>query len=342
MLHVLKMLRAGLEYPDYRVILAELGSSPTQELAASEIGAEYVFTRHDGEFSPGEAMNAGFLGRVNPRDLVYFHQADFLVHPHVLRSCVDLLHELDSPFVYPYWGEIHLSRPVSAALRSGRISSSAVAAAFLQLVPGWRAAWARGRQTASPTAYDEIPLSGVDLLAVRSALGTQVSLELAVADWHELWGSDDRGYAPYRWSQVDSDGARVCRISGGPRASAAYLCTDDAFRQVGGVPQLKGWGYEDLIFWLTVQGFHPYTADRGGITYKSKPVTLGYPFLHLWHPVSGRRGYYATTRENEDRFNAFQALSCEERRASATPLPGRRSTPGGPETPAAASQGDFT
>jgi hypothetical protein len=339
MLHVARMLRDDLAYGNYRVILAELGRSPTQRSTADELGIEYIFTEHDGEFSPGKAMNAGFLGREEPRELVYFHQADFLVHADVLRRSVDHLRELNSPFIYPYWGEIHLSKPVSAALRAGIVSSAELSAAFLERVPRWRRLWAHGRRAVVTSAYDEIPVHDEDLLALRPTLGIQLLRDLADAGREELWGDDDRAYAPYRWPDSDSEGSRICRISGGPRASAAYLCTDEAFRQVGGVPELKGWGYEDLIFWLTVQGFHPYAADREGVTYNGKPVTLGYPFLHLWHPVSGRHGYYAATRENEQRFRAFQRLSFEQRRFCATPLPRRRPALGDPGRPAVASQG---
>lgn len=318
LLHVLHSLQSDLEYPNRRVILAELGERPTQRSLARCLSADYVFTRSDEEFSPGRAMNAGFLGRRRPAGLVYFHQADFLVAPDVLERAVERMRRLDCPFVYPYWGEVHLSRMMSEAVRRFAVPPEQLFDILQLSVARWRT----GREpvrTASDS-YDEVTLSTNELAALVSSLPAARRQEITQAGQVQLWGSDDRSYAPYRWHPQDGLAARLCRISAGPRASAAYLCSDAAFRNAGGVPELPGWGYEDLMFWYTVQAFHPYAGDRRGITFRDRSVTMDYPLIHLWHPVGGRPDYYAATQKNERIFHEFRALDSGRRRAAVRAL----------------------
>ncbi|WP_172387252.1 hypothetical protein [Streptomyces sp. MNP-20] len=302
-------------------MLAELGRKATQRGLARSLGTDYVFTGSEAEFSPGRAMNAGFLNRRHPADLVYFHQADFLVASDVLEHAVQLMLQLNCPFVYPYWGEVHLSRLVSEAVRRSAVQPAKLFEVLQRCVAQRRAV--RGPEQAASDAYDEVSLSIDEVAAFVSSLPARIRQEIAEADQVRLWGSDDRSYAPYRWRPEESPAARLCRISGGPRASAAYLCSDTAFRHAGGVPELPGWGYEDLIFWHTIQALHPYKGDRSGISFKGSAVTMNYPLIHLWHPVSGRPSYYSATEKNERIFHQFRALTADQKRASVTPLPPR-------------------
>ncbi len=318
---VLASLQNNLEYKNCRVVLAELGSRATQQDLARSLKADYVFTRSDEEFSPGRAMNAGFLSRQHPADLVYFHQADFLVAPDVLDRAVQLMLRLDCPFVYPYWGEVHLSRMMSEAVRCSVVEPGQVFDVLQRCVAHRRASQGAGQ--AASDAYDEVALNNDELESLVSSLPASLRQEIIEADQVRLWGADDRSYAPYRWVAKGTLAARLCRISGGPRASAAYLCSDAAFRQAGGVPELPGWGYEDLIFWHTVQAFHPYTGDRNGISFEDSTITMNYPLIHLWHPISGRPDYYAATEQNERIFHEFRTLTTDQRRAAVRPLPPR-------------------
>jgi hypothetical protein len=318
---VLWGLRHLLTYPEYRVILAELGDRPTQRKTARELDAEYVFTRSDAEFSPGRAMNVGFLHRPHPQPLVYFHQADFAVRADVLDESAGLQESLGCPFVYPYWGEIHLSRLVSDAVRANPACQSALLRRIAPSIVRWRAE--PSIATAPPVEYDEVLPQAMDIEAIRDVLPDLSWSAIADAPADVLWGVDDRHYAPYRWKPSDSFSSRIWRISGGPRASAGYLCTDAAFRSVGGIPELPGWGYEDLLFWLTVQAFYPYSDDRRSIYFNSNPITLDIPFVHLWHPVGGRANYYAATRSNESLYHSFRALNHQQRRATVTSLHSR-------------------
>ncbi|MDN3025647.1 hypothetical protein [Streptomyces sp. S.PB5] len=318
---VLESLQNDLEYENFRVILAELGPRETQRALARSLGADYVFTNSDEEFSPGRAMNAGFLSRQQPADLVYFHQADFLVARDVLDRAVQVKLRLECPFVYPYWGEVHLSRIVSEAVRRAVVQPGQLFDVLQRCVADRRAA--EGSEQAASDAYDEVTLSNDELESLVAVLPAGLRREITEADQLRLWGADDRSYAPYRWRPEETLAARLCRISGGPRASAAYLCSDAAFRQAGGVPELPGWGYEDLIFWHTVQAFHPYSGDRRGISFKESAVTIDYPLIHLWHPVSGRPDYYAATAKNERIFHEFRSLAAHEQRAGVRALPPR-------------------
>ncbi|MBS2552418.1 hypothetical protein KGQ19_36740 [Catenulispora sp. NL8] len=324
--HVLQGLREDLAYPNYRIVVTELGLEATQRLMAKEFGAEYIFAAESGEFSPGRAMNVGFLGRDSAADLVYFHQADFLVAPDVLGEGVGKLTDLGCPFVYPYWGEIHLSRPVSGAVRSGLIPATALVEVFKAAVGRWRM---RDEPAArqEDLSHSEIIPDELDIAETAAWLPADLSRALIESGYEELWGLDDREYAPYSWRPGISAASRLCRVSAGPRASAAYLCTDAAFRRVGGIPELPGWGYEDLMFWRTVQAFHPYESDRRGISLQGEPITLGYPLLHLWHPVGGRPAYYEATRRNEERYLEFAALDSAGRRARVRPLPPSAAVP---------------
>ncbi|MET7715604.1 hypothetical protein [Streptomyces sp. NPDC005407] len=318
---VLEGLQNDLEYKNYRVLLAELGPQATQRGLARSLDTDYVFTSSDEEFSPGRAMNAGFLGRQHPADLVYFHQADFLVAPDVLDRAVQLMLQLDCPFVYPYWGEVHLSRMMSEAVRCSAVQPGQLFDVLQRCVAQRRIGQGSGR--AASDAYDEVALSNDELESLLSSLPACLRREITEADQVRLWGADDRSYAPYRWRPEETLAARLCRISGGPRASAAYLCSDAAFRQAGGVPELPGWGYEDLIFWHTVQAFHPYTGDRRGISFNESAITMNYPLIHLWHPVSERPDYYAATETNERIFHEFRALTTDQQRAGVRALPSR-------------------
>lgn len=319
--HVLESLQNDLEYKNYRVILAELGPQATQQTLARSLTTDYVFSSSDEEFSPGRAMNTGFLSRQHPADLVYFHQADFLVAPDVLDRAAQLMLRLDCPFVYPYWGEVHLSRMMSEAVRCSAVQPGQLFDVLQRCVAQRRAS--QGPEQAASDAYDEVALSNDELESLVSSLPASLRQEITEADQVRLWGADDRSYAPYRWRPEETLAARLCRISGGPRASAAYLCSDAAFRQAGGVPELPGWGYEDLIFWHTVQAFHPYTGDRSGISFKESTITMNYPLIHLWHPVSGRPDYYAATEKNELIFHEFRALTTHQQRAEVRALPPR-------------------
>ncbi|MEV0370585.1 hypothetical protein AB0I10_12250 [Streptomyces sp. NPDC050636] len=303
------------------MLLAELGKQATQRDLARNLGTDYVFTSSDEEFSPGRAMNRGFLSRRYPADLVYFHQADFLVAPDVLDRAVQLMLQLDCPFVYPYWGEVHLSRMMSEAVRCSAVQPGQLFDVLQRCVARRRTI--HGSEQAASDAYDEVALSSDELESLVNSLPANLRRDITEADHVRLWGSDDRSYAPYRWRPEETLAASLCRISGGPRASAAYLCSDAAFRQAGGVPELPGWGYEDLIFWHTVQAFHPYTGDRSGISFKESVITMNYPLIHLWHPVSGRPDYYAATERNERIFHEFHGRTAEEQRAGVRALPPR-------------------
>ncbi|MFF1816194.1 hypothetical protein ACFVWG_02800 [Kribbella sp. NPDC058245] len=320
LIRVLTDLCATLDYPNYRVSLVEISARPSQQRLADELGAGYVFARRDGEFSPGRAMNLGVVERSRPAELIYFHQTDFLVGPDVLSRAVDQLQRLDCPFVFPYWGEIHLSAPVSTAIRRAELDPVDLLARFRRLVGSWRTETppAQGPQA---TGHDEVVLTSGEYEYVTRSFPSTLKKTLHEAAQVDLWGVDDRPYAPYRWTPSTDRGAEVCRISRGPRASAAYLCTDQAFRRAGGVPELPGWGFEDLMFWQLIQAFHPYAADRAAISYDGTAVTLGDPLLHLWHPVSGSSGYYAATAENQKAFNHLAALDATQIRQQATPLP---------------------
>lgn len=318
---VLENLQSNLEYENFRVILAELGPRETQRALAHSLETDYVFSSSDDEFSPGRAMNAGFLGRRHPADLVYFHQADFLVARDVLDRAVQVMLRLECPFVYPYWGEVHLSRMMSEAVRCSVVRPGQLFDVLQPCVASRRTD--QGSEQATSDAYDEVTLSNGELESLVAVLPAGLRREIIEADQVRLWGADDRSYAPYRWRPEETVAARLCRISGGPRASAAYLCSDAAFRQAGGVPELPGWGYEDLIFWHTVQAFHPYSGDRRGISFKESAITMNYPLIHLWHPVSGRPDYYAATPKNEQIFHEFRSLTPHAQRTGVRALPSR-------------------
>lgn len=211
---VLESLQNDLEYENFRVILAELGPRETQRALARSLGADYVFTNSDEEFSPGRAMNAGFLSRQQPADLVYFHQADFLVARDVLDRAVQVKLRLECPFVYPYWGEVHLSRIVSEAVRRAVVQPGQLFDVLQRCVADRRAA--EGSEQAASDAYDEVTLSNDELESLVAVLPAGLRREITEADQLRLWGADDRSYAPYRWRPEETLAARLCRISGGP------------------------------------------------------------------------------------------------------------------------------
>lgn len=309
-----------IDYPSYRVVLVEVGPRATQADLAASKGWVHLYVESAAEFSPAFAQNYGFLNRPDPVELVYFHQADFVAEPAVLRRAVELMRRFDAPFVYPYWGEIHLSRLVSEAVRSGDVDGVGLYRLFSRVVSGVRADGSLvGPGEAAAHREVAVPPEVLELL--HAELPAPLRRELAAADEAEVWGIDDRGYAPYRWTPSDQPSARICRISAGPRASAAYLCRDDAFRRIGGVPQMPGWGYEDLTAWLNVQSCWPYHADAIAVYFDGAPMSQDMPLVHLWHPVGQRAGYYRHTEENEKRYRELLAMTPSERRELMTPLP---------------------
>jgi hypothetical protein len=309
-----------LDYPHYRIVLVESGANPTQRDFANVYCDEYVFVEDGAEFSVGRTQNAGFLRRSRKAELVYFHQADFLAPPGILKTALALMRKLECPFVYPYWGEIHLSRTVSAGVRKGIIDGARLVATFSAIVAEIRAGADSHTGFGESSDYREVHLAPAQLRSLARLLPAELAAEPAVR--HErAWGTDDRAYAPYRWADSQRPGTAWCRISPGPRASAGYLCTDAAFRRVGGVVELPGWGYEDLLTWLNVQACYDYRADTYAVHYRTTAISRDIPLVHLWHPVGQRPAFYAHTADNEAEYRKARARSPAQRRRAIRPLP---------------------
>lgn len=69
--------------------------------------------------------------------------------------------------------------------------------------------------------------------------------------------------------------------------SLALFVPRKVYHRAGGVEELKGWGWQDVLFWHKVKSLcGPFARPRGGAT----------RITHLWHPPSGTPEWKTTER----------------------------------------------
>lgn len=306
----------------YGVTIVEMGPDATQRTWAAARGVGYVHVQRS-SFSVGAAQNAGFLDeRIRRGSRVYFHQADFVIPPEVLSRVSAAAEAVAAPFLYPYWGEVHLSRPLSTAVRRAEVDIDTLYAAVRAVIRSARERLrSDGAARSSLDGHVVIRFTDEETAAVLDAVPAHLYERWRRLSDVDAWGTDERSYAPFRWPATEATAlSTLVRASAGPRASAAYLCTDEAYRAVGGVPELVGWGYEDLSAWLAVQAVYGYRADLHAVRWGEREITLDLPLVHLWHPVSGQAVYYAKTVTNEAYYRRLARLGVDQRRRLIRPL----------------------
>jgi hypothetical protein len=282
------------------VVIAELGREPTAREVAHRLGVRHVFEPDPGVFSVGKCQNLGYRALRRPLAIL-FHQADFLLRPAALAEALHVLADPGVPAFFPHWGLVELSACTSAVLRSAPVSARRECIGALWAA--MRSNIVRAQDAAFGLATDRqreiVPPDWVSA-RLREWL-PRACLQGACA--HPRGWDDSQVLGEYRWSERATRNG-LCRISGGPRASASYLVRSDAYEAVGGIPEFVGWGYEDLTFWSRLATHFDFRLALDGIYFGSRRVSGDTPLVHLWHSHPDASPYYANVAENRARYAA--------------------------------------
>lgn len=312
--YVIKDCLQTQTYPNRKIILAELSEYPTQEDYAQQNCDGYIFQplRNGKEFGPGIVQNIGFR-RSPAAPLTYIHQADFLLPSYALEQFVNFMDDTSAPVIFPFFSAINLSRPISVGLLNRQVNSEALYNALVRvnselkklpanLVP--HVVEGRNRVALSDQQVDIIDIVLPPELRSR---------ELSTLSHEDAWGEIDGAYALYVGRINGRRFLNTVNYRVGPRAKASYLVTSNAYRELGGVPEYEGWGYEDLMFWEKVKVLYRYFLKGNSIQFRQSKLTSNLPLVHIWHSVAQRPEYFSFADSNKDKYEKFLALPREEK-----------------------------
>lgn len=295
-------------YQNTRIVLVESSKNPTQESWVASWGGEYDYIpQGENPFSVGKVQNQGFV-QATPTDLYYFHQADFLLPKDAVEEAVFTMQETEAPCIFPYAGVANLSKKLTDEILGRNVDPTLLIDALSTIFGAEQLETVGGSQSAN-----QIRLSAEQLKMLESILPDSLQSSHLMSDDVTADGNSSHSlYFDGHQSEYPTQLYADFRL--GPRAKASYLCSGSAYAQLGGVPEYKGWGYEDLDFWERVKTLFDYSQTEESIYFKDRKLTGRYPLVHMWHPTSGGENYYSASESNRDSHEAFMALDNEQRR----------------------------
>jgi len=306
-------------YPEIRIVLAESGTDKTQERFAQQFCDEYHFLDlKDEDFSIGALQNRGYELSASS-EFTYIHQADFLLPLDGIEKAHKKLLMTGAPFVFPFYSAISLSHPITNSV--------------LDKTTDWKLIYKEltldniefrtdpKRYTVSDK-FRRLSLSPEQIDRLDSILPFYVRSDaLQHIPFSEIWGDEETSFSYFRSESLRGiEGTTLVDFRIGVKASASYLARSADYAEIGGAPEMKGWGYEDLGFWERVKTFYDYLIKEERLLFRGFPLTGSYPLVHLWHSTAERPNYYSQVDENKQAYENFVSMTKQQRIRSIKPL----------------------